>query len=61
MYLEENKMSKEFKKELKKKIKDYKNVSLYCTPEATVNTWCTDWESNSNTTRISDTGTQRCN
>lgn len=54
-------MSEEFKKELKKKIKDYKNVSLYCTPEATANTWCTDWESNSNTTRISDTGTQRCN
>lgn len=51
------------KKELKKKNKEYQNVLLYVTSEATTNNWCTDWGENggSGTIRVGDTGTQRCN
>lgn len=47
------------KKTLKKVHKDYRNVLLYATSEATVNQWCTDY-SDSNV-RIHDSGTVKCN
>ena len=49
------------KKTLKKNIKDYQNVILYVTAEATVNSGCTDTGDNSSSTRIYDQGTVRCN